>query len=56
MVRIGEFCVHAYKIRFCKKTLYFPLPQNRFILEIVQNIRGSCAAMHDDRFTNFTFS
>ena len=31
-----------------------PTPKSLF-LEIMHNIRGSCAAVHDDRFTNFIY-
>ena len=27
LVQSGNFCIHEYKIRFCKKSLHFPLPQ-----------------------------
>ena len=37
-----------------KKKTFPPTPKSLF-LEIVHNIRGSCAALHDDRFTNFIF-
>ena len=50
------YCAHEYKIRFCKKNFTLPLTSKTLFLEIMHNIRGSCAALHDDRFANFTFS
>ena len=34
---------------------FLPTPKSLF-LEIMHNIRGSCAAVHDGRFPNFTIS
>ena len=30
LVQSGNFCIHEYKIRFCKEVNIFPLPQNRY--------------------------
>ena len=56
LVQRDEFCVHEYKIRFCKKNFTFPPTPESLFLETMHNIWGSCAAMHDDRFTNLQFS
>ena len=30
LVQSGDFCIHEYKIRFCKEVYISPLPQNRY--------------------------
>ena len=43
-------------IKFASVKIFtFPPTPKSLFLEIMHNIRGSCAAVHDDRFTNFIF-
>ena len=43
LVQSGDFCIHGYKIRFCKKVYISPYPKI-VIFNIMCNRRSSCAA------------
>ena len=43
LVQSGDFCIHEYKIRFCKKFSFPPTPKSLFS-KIMCNRRSSCAA------------
>ena len=54
-IRLVNFVFISIQFAAVKNFTFPPTPKSLF-LEIMHNIRGSCAAVHDDRFTNFIFS
>ena len=52
--RVVIFVFMSIKYASVKNFTFPPILKSLFV-EIMHNIRGGCAALHDEKFTNFAF-